>query len=83
MKLKSFLEQQQLFNDHGATMVEYAMLCALVATALIVAINSLAQGLSASFSNTTSALNGVNMGTSCPNAQDPMCFNGDGGRGTE
>lgn len=44
-------------EDKGATMIEYVLLAALIAIALIVALNLVQQGMSNSFSQVSSALN--------------------------
>ena len=43
-------------EDRGATMIEYVLLAALIAIALIVALNLVQQGISNEFSQVSSAL---------------------------
>jgi len=43
-------------NEEGATAIEYGLIAALVAIALITALNSLSGGLSAIFTNTGNRL---------------------------
>ena len=51
LKLRSKLE-----NEKGATMVEYALLAALIAAALVGAITALQGGISGTFATVTSNL---------------------------
>jgi pilus assembly protein Flp/PilA len=51
-KIKNFLK-----DDEGATMVEYALLVALIGVALIVVIQGLRGGIGNVFTNATTELN--------------------------
>jgi pilus assembly protein Flp/PilA len=53
-------EESKENEDKGATMVEYALLVALMAIALIAAVNFMKTGTSQRFSQIGSALNPVN-----------------------
>ena len=49
--LESFIR-----NDVGATAIEYALLCSLIAVVLIVALGNLGTGLSSEFSEVSGAI---------------------------
>jgi pilus assembly protein Flp/PilA len=49
--LRSFVR-----NDVGATAIEYALLCTLIAVVLIVALGNLGTGLSSEFSEVSGAI---------------------------
>jgi Flp pilus assembly pilin Flp len=53
---QEILNQEEDRNDKGATMVEYALLVALMAIALMAAITFMQQGASQRFSQVSSAL---------------------------
>jgi pilus assembly protein Flp/PilA len=55
VKLRSRIEST-LDNEKGATMVEYALLAALIAAALVGAITALSGGISGTFAKVTGAL---------------------------
>jgi len=50
-RLQSFVR-----NDVGATAIEYALLCTLIAVVLIVALGNLGTGLSSEFSEVSGAI---------------------------
>ena len=57
--IKSFLTAQAK-TERGATLVEYALLVALIAVVCIAAVTVLGQSASAKFSDVNSNINGAN-----------------------
>ena len=55
LKLQSWMEST-LHNEKGATMVEYALLAALIAAFLVGGITAMRNGINTSFSTVTAAL---------------------------
>ncbi|WP_165250975.1 Flp family type IVb pilin [Paludisphaera soli] len=53
--MRSFMNRL-VSEEDGATMVEYALMVALIAVAAIVAVTALSAGLSAKFGEVTTAL---------------------------
>ena len=53
-----FMRRLQSFvrNDVGATAIEYALLCSLIAVAIIVVLTNLGTGLSSEFSEVSGAI---------------------------
>jgi pilus assembly protein Flp/PilA len=56
--LKTWLEAKFDADERGVSMIEYALLAALIAIALIAAVNLLSSGAGKTFSSVGSKLNG-------------------------
>ncbi len=57
--MKKFLENiwfKMTYREKGATAVEYALIVALIAVAIIVAVTALGGGIKAAFENITNAI---------------------------
>ncbi len=55
--LKSYVKFQNLMNsEHGQDLVEYALLCSLIALSLIAGIKNIASAVNSVFSNVSSSL---------------------------
>jgi len=60
MDITSEVKTQEKENSKGATMVEYALLVALIAVIVIAAARFLGSATSATFSNVASQIGGTN-----------------------
>jgi pilus assembly protein Flp/PilA len=60
--MKKFLEKiwfNITYREKGATAVEYALIVALIAVAIIVTVTALGGGMKTAFQNITNAINGA------------------------